>query len=253
MNESMLARYAPALTRCTTPIGNPGDTGSGIQMGMGVGAAAINMHEGFVSLPFYPPASLTFGILVNSQGQRFINEDAYHGRVGAFILKQQSERIYLVCGAEDYADYETSAYLNADVAGTGETIAELEQELALPAGQLERSLSYYNQQAALKKDPLFHKSAEWLKPIEGPYVALDCTPGRGAYFPYFTLGGLDTSAVGEVKKPDGTIIAGLYAAGRTAAGVPRRGEGYASGMSVADATFSGRKAGAHAARSTINQ
>ncbi|MGY8791021.1 MAG: FAD-binding protein, partial [Pseudomonadales bacterium] len=44
MNDQMVKQYAPELTRCTVPIGNPGDTGSGILMGMGVGGAAINMH-----------------------------------------------------------------------------------------------------------------------------------------------------------------------------------------------------------------
>jgi len=46
-----------------------------------------------------------------------------------------------------------------------------------------------------------------------------------------------------VLRTDGSVIKGLYAAGRTAAGVPRRGDGYGSGMSVGDATFSGRMAG----------
>ena len=39
------------------------------------------------------------------------------------------------------------------------------------------------------------------------------------------------------------VIPGLYAAGRTTAGLPRTAKGYASGMSVGDATFSGRMAG----------
>lgn len=247
MNEVMVKKYAPALLRCTVPIGNPGDTGTGILMGLGVGAAAINMHEGFVSLPYYPPASLTYGVMINAQGQRFINEDCYHGRVGASLLQQRGNRAYLVFGYEDYGDYETQSYLGAEVVGTGDTVAELEKELELPEGQLQHTLEFYNRHASDGEDPLFHKAAEWLKPIEGPYVALDCTPGRGAFFPYFTLGGLDTRPSGEVLTPAADIIPGLYAAGRTACGVPRRGEGYASGLSVGDATFSGRMAGIAAA------
>lgn len=249
MNQDMVKKYAPALQRCNNPIGNPGDTGSGILMGMGAGAAVINMHEGFVSLPFYPPASLTYGLLVNEQGQRFVNEDVYHGRIGASVLAQQG-RVFLITTVEDYADYEKNSYLNAPVAGTGETLAELEDELQLPAGQLQHTVNFYNQHAANGNDPLFHKTDAWLKPIEAPYVALDCTPGHGAYFPCFTLGGLDTTVAGEVKGIDGEVIAGLYAAGRTACGVPRRGDGYCSGISVGDATFSGRAAGRSAAART---
>jgi succinate dehydrogenase/fumarate reductase flavoprotein subunit len=40
----------------------------------------------------------------------------------------------------------------------------------------------------------------------------------------------------------------LFAAGRTACGLPRWGEGYSSGLSLADATFFGRQAGRRAAR-----
>jgi 3-oxo-5alpha-steroid 4-dehydrogenase len=108
---------------------------------------------------------------------------------------------------------------------------------------LERCLETYNRFASEGRDPLFHKSADWLEPIVGPVVAIDCTPGRGAFFPYFTLGGLDTTVDGQVKNAAGTVIRGLFAAGRTACGVPRRGDGYASGTSVADASWSGRLAG----------
>lgn len=248
MNEPMLKKYAPNLLKCTVPIGNVGDTGTGILMGMGAGGAAINMHEGFVSVPYYPPATLTYGIFINAQGQRFINEDCYHGRVGAYVLQQTGDRVYLVLSVDDYGNYEQESYLGASVAGTGETIEELEQELELPEGQLVQTLNTYNRHALKGEDLLFHKTAEWLKELKAPYVALDCTPGRGAFLPYFTLGGLDTLPSGEVLSAEGNIIKGLYAAGRTACGVPRRGAGYNSGISVGDATFSGRMAGIAAAR-----
>jgi 3-oxo-5alpha-steroid 4-dehydrogenase len=64
----------------------------------------------------------------------------------------------------------------------------------------------------------------------------------------FTLGGLATLPTGEVLDADGDIIPGLYAAGRTACGLPRWGEGYSSGMSLGDASFFGRMAGLHAAK-----
>ncbi len=108
---------------------------------------------------------------------------------------------------------------------------------------LRHTLDFYNEHAARGEDPLFHKSPDWLKPIEAPYAALDCTPGCGVFYPYFTLGGLDTRPTGEVLTMEGEPIKGLYAAGRTACGVPRTAAGYASGMSVGDATFFGRVTG----------
>ena len=247
MNQEMMQRYAPELAKAgTVPIGNPNDTGGGIQMGLSVGARAINMHEGFLSVPFYPPATLTHGIFVNGQGQRFINEDAYHGRIGCYLVKQTFP-VYLVLNVEDYADYETASWLAAPVKGTGETIDELASELDLPTGSLQETVARYNDSAEAGVDPAFHKSDTWLKPLTGPFVALDCTPGAGAFLPHFTLGGLDTTVDGVVLNAEGSAINGLYAAGRTACGVPRRGDGYASGSSVGDATFSGRRAGRHVA------
>jgi len=247
MNPEMVANYAPKLSSGTEPIGNPGDTGSGILMGMGVGAAAINMHEGFISVPYYPPESITRGILVNDKGQRLINEDVYHARLGNAILSDNSERHFFIVTVDQYGDYETMNFMGAQVVATGETVAELEQELELPGGTLESTLELYNRYAADGEDPLFHKAAQWLEPLEAPLVALDVTPGRGAFWPYFTLGGLDTLPSGEVLTADRQQIPGLYAAGRTACGVVRRAEGYASGMSVGDATYSGRLAGKAAA------
>ena len=251
MNEEMLQKHAPMLTRGNTPLGNPGDTGSGIQMGISVGGAAINMHEGFITLPYNPPASMTSGILINDKGQRFINEDVYHARMGAAILNQQSERFYYVLTVDQYGDYERVSYMGAQVAGTGETVEELEQELGLRKGSMQQTIATYNQDCEAGEGSLQYKAAQWLETLEPPLVALDVTPGRGAFYPFFTLGGLDTRPTGEVVNPQNQVITGLYAAGRTACGVVRRAEGYCSGMSVGDATFSGRMAGKAAAARTL--
>jgi succinate dehydrogenase/fumarate reductase flavoprotein subunit len=248
MNEDMVHRYAPKLTRGTQPIGNPGDTGTGIMMGMSVGGAAINMHEGFISIPYYPPASITGGILVNDKGQRFINEDVYHARLGQAVLDQPGDRFYFILTVDQYGDYEKFNFMGASIAGTGETVEELEQELGMRRGTLESTVTVYNEDCAAGEDTLFHKAPEWLQAMEPPLVALDVTPGRGVFVPFFTLGGLDTLPTGEVVDAQRNVVPGLYAAGRTACGVVRRAEGYSSGMSVGDATFSGRLAGRQAAQ-----
>ena len=58
---------------------------------------------------------------------------------------------------------------------------------------------------------------------------------------------LATRPGGEVLDADGRPIPGLYAAGRSACGLPRWGEGYSSGLSLGDSTFFGRMAGRQAA------
>ncbi len=243
MNREMIRRHAPQFLRLGSEqaIGNPFDDGSGIRLGMGATGAAINMHEGFTSLPFYPPAGFVKGILVNAQGQRFINEDCYHGRIGHFCLRQRDDAIYLVLDQELYD--KPNEYIGMTLAGSGESVAELEAEIGLPEKSLQATLEVFNHHAGQGSDPLFGKNPKYIKALDqGPYAAFDCSIGK-TYYPYFTLGGLDTLPSGEVLDADRQIVPGLYAAGRNACGLPRTGAGYSSGMSVGDATFSGRQAG----------
>jgi succinate dehydrogenase/fumarate reductase flavoprotein subunit len=130
-----------------------------------------------------------------------------------------------------------------EIGAAGETWDEVERELGLPRGTLVETVNVYNRGAAQGEDPLFHKARKWLKPLdEPPFVALDCRVDH-CFYSSFTLGGLDTLPTGEVLDEERNAIPGLYAAGRTACGLPRWGEGYSSGMSLADATFFGRQAG----------
>ena len=253
MNRDMVRRHAPKLMRHRDidAIGNPNDTGLGIRMGMSVGAAAINMGEGFVSVPFYPPSNFVKGIFVNSQGQRFINEDCYHGRVGYFCQQQRDEAIYLIVDNQIFE--KPNEYIDPQIAATGETIEALEKELGMPNNSLQGTMKVFNDYAARGEDPMFHKHSKYLQPLDqGPWAAFDCSIGK-VYYPYFTLGGLHATATGEVLDHENEPIVGLYAAGRTACGLPRTGAGYSSGMSVGDATFFGRMAGISAAKAPVRQ
>jgi succinate dehydrogenase/fumarate reductase flavoprotein subunit len=248
MNREMVRRHAPVLLRSRHPIGTV-DDGSGIRMGMSVGGAAINMSEGFVTIPWYPPGSLVKGIFINECGQRFVNEDCYHGRVSQYILRQPGgDRVWLLADQASYAPPDFQQLARIEIGAAAETWEEVERELQLPQGSLVNTVELYNHHARQGEDPLFHKAREWLQPLENPpFVALDCRVDH-CFYSSFTLGGLDTLPTGEVVNEDREVIPGLYAAGRTACGLPRWGPGYSSGMSLADATFFGRQAGLQAAR-----
>lgn len=250
MNREMLRRHAPTLLRADHPIGTT-DDGSGIRMGMSAGGAAINMTEGFVTVPWYPPGSLVKGIFVNQIGQRFINEDCYHGRVSQFILDQPGNRVWLLQDHETYAPGLLHESARVEIGAAGETWEEVEQELKLPENTLSATVAFYNRHAARGEDPLFHKAQKWLKPLDKPpFVALDCRVDHAQYSA-FTLGGLDTLPTGEVLTEGREVIPGLFAAGRAACGLPRWGKGYSSGMSIADSTFFGRQAGRQAAHAPV--
>jgi succinate dehydrogenase/fumarate reductase flavoprotein subunit len=246
MNREMVKQHAPWLLRSQFPLGTV-DDGSGIRLGASVGGAMVNMHEGFATIPWYPPGSLVKGVFVNGNGQRFINEDCYHGRVSNYILRQPGDRIWLLEDNTTYAVGEMQQLAKMEIGAAGDTWDEVERELHLPEGALVETVKLYNRNAAQGVDPLFHKARKWLKPLEEPpFVALDCRIDH-CFYASFTLGGLDTLPTGEVLDAERNVIPGLFAAGRTACGLPRWGEGYSSGLSLADATFFGRQAGQRAA------
>jgi succinate dehydrogenase/fumarate reductase flavoprotein subunit len=245
MNKDMLRRHAPQTLTLNMPIGTT-DDGSGILMGMSVGGDAIHMDEFFVSCGWYPPDSLVKGIFVNEKGQRFINEDCYHGRVIREALRQPGDKVYLLVDNAIFDRPVEDALITLGAAG--ESWDEVERELGMPEGTLTATVSVFNRHAAEGLDPLFNKAAKWLKPLdEGPFAAFELERSYTTHY-FFTLGGLKTLPTGEVLDRNGAPIAGLYAAGRTACGLPRWGDGYSSGMSLGDSTFFGRQAGKSVAR-----
>jgi 3-oxo-5alpha-steroid 4-dehydrogenase len=240
-NEAMVERNAPVLLGGSYKVGTEGDDGRGILMAQALGARVKNMHAGEVAFPIIPPRQLMQGILVNAQGQRFINEDTYNGRMGQAALYEQGAECYLVIDEASYVQN----WMGIGATWVAETTAELEAEIGLPEGSLGATLQVYNHHAAHGEDPVFHKVSALVHPLVGPLGVFKLTP---ATIPYavFTLGGVETAVSGAVRSLDGSEIPGLFAAGRTTSGVSAFG--YASGLSIGDSTFFGRLAGDSAAR-----
>lgn len=240
-NRTMVKHYAPELWRCRYRAASDGDDGRGIRMGMGAGGAVKRMEVGCIVLPYTVPKSLMFGIMVDRRGMRFINEDLYQTTVGEAALLHQDGHVYLICDNACFA----RPFAPAEVAAVEETVADLERALGMPEGVLQHTVAEYNRHAARGEDPVFHKGSAWLKPLdEAPYAAIDYRVENSLYT-VFTMGGLHTLPTAQVLNPDGDVVAGLYAAGRTTSGLAT--QGYSSGLSLADATFFGRMAGRHAA------
>jgi succinate dehydrogenase/fumarate reductase flavoprotein subunit len=241
-NKEMVLRHAPWLRKCRMRAACDGDDGRGIRMGMGAGGDAIRMDVGCIVLPFTVPKQLIQGILVNRQGQRFVNEDAYQTVVGETALRHQDGEVYLIVDHEVYE----RPFPPVEFAAVGDSVEELERELGMPEGNLQQTVAYYNRHAERGEDPLFRKTHEFLTPlVHPPFAALDYRT-ENSIWTVFTMGGLHTTVNGEVLTPDEEVIPGLYAAGRTTSGLSA--QGYSSGLSLADATFFGRRAGRAAAR-----
>ena len=76
---------------------------------------------------------------------------------------------------------------------------------------------------------------------EAPLFAAPDSRVENSVWGVFTLGGLHTSFDGEVFTAEGDRLPGLFAGGRSTSGLVA--QSYSSGLSLADATFFGRRAG----------
>ncbi|MDH6245105.1 FAD-dependent oxidoreductase [Mycobacterium sp. OTB74] len=242
-SDAMVAQYAPRLAGRPAASVEQHD-GRSIRMAQALGADLAHMDATEVAF-FCDPQQLVRGILVNGRGQRYIAEDTYPGRIGQQTLYYQEDTVYLIIDgdAQEEATAAVSAtpFLRREATWVCETVAELEAEIGLPTGTLQNTVAYYNEHAARGEDPLLHKKSLWLRPIGSPVGAIDLRSSTGG----FTLGGLMTTLDGRVLHVSGEPIPGLFAAGRAAAGLAAWG--YASGVSLGDGSFYGRRAGKSAA------
>lgn len=244
MNPDMVAKFTPELGEKLFVLGNTYDDGLGIRLGESVGAATKHMDQSFITAPVYPPAILLTGVIVNKFGKRFVAEDSYHSRTSGFVMDQPESVAYLIV---DEAHLQRPTFPLIKFIDGWETVAEMEADLGIPAGNLAATLERYNTYAAKGEDPDFHKQPEFLAAQDhGPWAAFDLSLGKAMYSG-FTVGGLATSVDGQVLREDGSPIAGLYAAGACASNIAQDGKGYSSGTQLGEGSFFGRRAGAHAA------
>ncbi|WP_327143263.1 FAD-dependent oxidoreductase [Nocardia sp. NBC_01327] len=243
--HEMVERFAPKIA------GRPAATveehdGIGIRVAQALGADLAHMDATEVAL-VADPQVVVRGILVNGRGQRFVTEDTYPGRLGQAVLLDQDNQAYLVIDEQALEEaFETKSsmsFLRIAPTWVAETVAELESEMGLPADALKSTIDLYNKHAENGEDPFLHKKPEWVKPIGTPLGAYDLRGYTGG----FTLGGLRTDLDSRVLHVSGEPIPGLFAAGRVTSGICAGG--YASGCSLGDGSFYGRRAGIAAAKS----
>ena len=252
LNREMLANHAPALLSCM-PFDVGFNDGWGIRAGQEVGGEPIRMGAAALFWALYPPVSRKAGVLVNGQGQRFMPEDSYYGTTGNVIVNEQRGVAHLIVDAEALGkrpDYGGALPERPDseIAAEADSIEELERALGIPSPALRNTVAFYNDYASKGEDPLFHKAAEYLRPLKTPpFSAVKASLGEGM-FAFFTLGGLHTSPRSEVLDKEGSPIPKLFAAGRAAAGIPSlHSASYLSGLSLASCLTFGRMAGVNAA------
>lgn len=256
-NLEMREKYQPQPTSVDWTTGSQFNTGGGVLAGIAAGAQTDLMDDAWwgptIPLPSGPwfclaERNLPGSIIVNQAGQRFMNEalpyvEAVHeiyageatgvGHVPAWmIIDQRYRNRYLFAGLSPRQPFPGRWYKNGTVKKAA-TLEELAAQIDLPPGALTETVARFNGFARAGVDQDFHRgesaydkyySDPRVKPNpslhvidQAPFYAVKIVPGDLG-----TKGGLVTDERARVLRPDGSVIAGLYAAGNVSSAVMGR-------------------------------
>jgi 3-oxosteroid 1-dehydrogenase len=285
-NDEMRKYYqrAPVATEWT--VGSPGNTGDGILTGHRAGGVLELMDDAWWG-PSIPLASgpvfclaersLPGSILVNSAGERFVNEAApYVDAVHVMYDKHTDDNPHIPCWMITDQRYRNRyvftgipprkplprRWFRSGVVFKADSLALLADQIGISADGLAKTVQKFNDFAKAGKDADFGRGDSAydhyygdpnckpnpnLAPLASPpYYAIKIVPGDLG-----TKGGLRTDEHGRVLRSDDSIIDGLYAAGNTSAMV--MGRSYAGpGATIGPAMTFGYLAALHAANSPVN-
>ncbi len=260
-NRDMMAEYLPQHLNAI-PMGSAGCRGDGIRLGQSVGALT-RMDCGESGRSLLVPKPFKFGLLVNSDGDRFIAEDSYGATIGHEVFKQRDHVAWLILDSAQFRAawrlvmpwrpmifrYRARALMPLMFAWRrSRTLEGLARKCGIRAGGLLDSFQRYNDHVRERREDWLGKLAPNTALLgQGPYYAINCSPHSKGFPPLsLTLGGLLVDErSGQVRGKERPAIEGLYAAGRVAVGMPSNF--LVSGLSLADCVFSGRRAGRSAA------
>lgn len=263
-DRELMREHAPGC-RGTLPLGTVADDGSGLRLGLGAGAVGRRLDSVSLWRFITPPQSAVHGLLVDTTGRRLCDESRYGAALGAAILDRADGRAWLLLDAALLGRIRRElwgqglwfqrfqgAALYTLARRSAPTLAALAEKAGIDPDGLAATVAGYNDAARTGRPDALGKAASWCRPLDRPpysLVDLSLRPRWGGLAnpaPVLPLGGLAVDEdSGEVLDGAGRAVPGLYAAGRTAAGICSTT--YLSGLSLADCAFSGRRAGRHAA------
>ena len=247
-NLDMVVEYKPDLAGFMT-TNAAGAQGQGIDMAVAIGAGTVDMDQ----IQIHPTveantaALITEGlrgdgaILVNAEGNRFTDEVGTRDVVSAAEIAQTGSYSWLIIDqAMADASSVIQGYINNGYTVTGETYEELAGAMGVDPAAFTATMEKWNAAVAAGVDEEFGRTS-FANPLDtAPYYAIKVTAGI-----HHTMGGLTINPQTQVLAGDGSVIAGLYAAGEVTGGV--HGANRLGGNAVADFTVFGRIAGQQAA------
>ena len=243
-NLDMVTQYKPELAGFMT-TNAAGAQGQGIEMATAIGAGTVDMDQ----IQIHPTveantaALITEGlrgdgaILVNANGERFIDEVGTRDVVSAAEIAQPGSYSWLIV---DQAMVDASSviqgYIKKGYTAEGATYEELAKAIGVDEATFAETMNNWNQCVADKADAEFGRTS-FANPLDtAPYYAIKVTAGV-----HHTMGGLTINTNTEVLDTNGNVIPGLFAAGEITGGV--HGANRLGGNAVADFTVFGRIAG----------
>jgi 3-oxosteroid 1-dehydrogenase len=280
-NDQLREQYSPPPVATAWTLANVGDQGDGIKLGMSMGGATALMDQAWWMPVMHAPAggrvsyvqyerSLPGSIIVDSTGQRFVNEAVPYMEIGQRILRRDADVPAVPCWlifdrtyrrryafATQPPWFTPRSWTKSGTVKTAGSISALATQCGIDANGLIATVARFNSFARSGRDDDFHrgqvpydlhygdatnKPNPCLAPlVRAPFYAVAIYPGDVG-----TCGGLLTDQHARVLAEGGTPVAGLYATGNAAA--PVSGTIYpGAGMSIAASMIFGRRAVQHMA------
>lgn len=213
-NKELIAEYAPGYEVLNTS-NQMGTTGDFVKIFEKNGFAMENMDMVRVfPLIISVRRDLTGGanqfILVNKEGNRFIDESAGGINLGTTIQAQSDGAAFYITDKTGYdSNYRIRKHVDAGYYVTGNTMAEVAEKLGINAEQLQATVDSFNAAAAAGENDEFTGEPE-NRPLdaEGPYYAVRVESAN-----HMTKGGVVANEKAEVLYEDGSVVKGLYASG----------------------------------------
>jgi len=252
MNKEMIAYYRPTFADMTSS-NNVTATGDGIRLAKEIGASMTDID--------WVQAHPTIGkdsrilisetvrgvgaIMVNTTGERFINELTTRDRASDAILKQKDQYAWLVFDEQLVKKKKmVRGYDHLGMLSKADTIEELAKITKMPA--LPATVKAYNSYQKNGKDEAFGRDDMPLNVTKPPFYAVRVAPGI-----HHTMGGVAISNESEVLNLQSWPMPGLYAAGEVTGGV--HGYNRLGGNAIADTVVFGRRAGTNAAKFALKK
>ena len=217
-NKELLAKYAPGTETLKTS-NQMGTTGDFIPV-FEENNIALDKMDVTRIFPFIniPRRDLTGGpdgfILVNNEGERFIDETTREMALASAIQSQPNGEVFYIYDNDLYeSNYRLQKHTGLGYHVKADTLEELAEILGINAENLKATVNTFNEAVEGKiEDPYRAEAFTDTFNENGPYYGVKVESAI-----HMTRGGVVANENAEVLTNDGKIVDGLYAAGEVTA------------------------------------